>query len=143
NEQPAVRAIHCRSRAATTVQPRLRLGARHPSGWQSQMTLQLASMQPFARGGHRLCFVHPDNPALCVKVRRPDFSLADRRRKKGFPKNLRPLSSFDDNAEEFRVMTDLERAFGEPLYKHVSRCHGFAATDMGPGLVSELIRNDS
>src|SRR5690606_17945131 len=40
-------------------------------------------------------------------------------------------------------MTGLERAFGEPLYQHVSRCHGFAATDMGPGLVSELIRNDS
>ena len=106
------------------------------------MTLQLKPLQPFARGGNRLCYVHPDDPALCVKVRRPDFSLAQRRRKKGFPKRLLPLSHFDDNREEFAVMRALDRSCGEPLYRHVSRCHGFVDTDMGAGLVSELIRND-
>lgn len=102
--------------------------------------LQLQSRQPFARGGNRLCYVHPDDPNLCVKVRRPDFTLEQRRAKKGFPKTLLPLSHFDDNAEEFRVMESLDRVFGEPLYKHVSRCRGFVDTDMGAGLVSELIR---
>lgn len=102
----------------------------------------LKPLQPFARGGNRLCYVHPDDPTRCIKVRRPDFSLAQRRAKKGFPKTLLPLSHFDDNREEFGVMTALDRSFGEPLYRHVSRCHGFVATDMGDGLVSELIRND-
>ena len=105
------------------------------------MTLSLANLEPFARGGNRLCFVHPEDPGLCVKVRRPDFSLEQRRRKKGFPKTLLPLSHFDDNLEEFGVMAALDRSFGDAIYRNVSRCHGFVATDMGQGLVSELIRN--
>lgn len=105
------------------------------------MTLILSTLAPFARGGNRLCFVHPQAPDRVIKVRRPDFSLEDRRRKKGFPKNLRPLSSFDDNAEENRVMAALDRRFGPPLYQHVSRCFGFEDSDMGIGLVSELIRD--
>ena len=107
------------------------------------MTLQLKPLEPFARGGNRLCFVHPAFPDRVIKVRRPDFSLEERRRRKGFPKNLRPLSSFDDSAEENRVMHALDRQFGEPLYQHVSRCYGFEESDMGPGLVSELVRDAS
>ncbi len=105
------------------------------------MTLQLSSLKPFAQGGNRLCFVHPDDPVRCIKVRRPDFTLEDRRRKKGFPKNLRPLSSFDDNLEEYRVMRGLKKRFGDSVFDHVSHCYGFEQTDMGQGLVSELIRD--
>jgi len=105
------------------------------------MTLQLKGLEPFARGGNRLCFVHPDNPNRCIKVRRPDFTLADCRRKKGFPKNLRPLSYFDDNREEFKVMMALERQHGKNIFSHISLCYGFEDSDMGKGLVSELIRN--
>jgi hypothetical protein len=105
------------------------------------MMLRLAAEKPFAQGGNRLCFVHPDNPDLCIKVRRPDFSLKDRRRKKGFPKNLRPLSSFDDNREEHQVMQQLKRHYGAVLYEHISHCCGFEETDLGKGLVSELVRD--
>jgi hypothetical protein len=87
--------------------------------------------------------VHPDFPDRVIKVRRPDFSLEKRRQRKGFPKNLRPLSSFDDNLQEYREISALHRLYGEPLYQHVSRCYGFIATDMGRGLVSELIRDAS
>lgn len=106
------------------------------------MILQLKNLEPFARGGNRLCYVHPEDPGRCVKVRRPDFTLEDRRRKKGFPKNLRPLSTFDDNLEESKVMALLERHYGLVVFNHISRCYGFADTDMGRGLVSELIRDD-
>lgn len=106
------------------------------------MTIALASEAPFARGGNRLCFVHPDDPNRCIKVQRPDFTLEERRRRKGFPKNLKPLTSFDDNLQEFGEMQSLDRLYREPLYQHVSRCFGFVDTDMGPGLVSELIRDD-
>lgn len=105
------------------------------------MTLQLLPVTPFAQGGNRLCFVHPLDPGLCVKVRRPDFTLEDLRRSKGFPKNLKPLSSFDDNREEAAVMAKLEARYGESLFRYVSRCYGFEQTDRGPGLVSELIRD--
>lgn len=107
------------------------------------MTLQLTRETPFAEGGNRVCYVHPDDQGLCIKVRRPDFSLADKRKKAGFPKTLLPLSRFDDNAEEFDVMQQLDNRFGETLYRHVSRCHGFVDTDLGAGLVSELVRDES
>lgn len=107
------------------------------------MTLHLSKLKPFAQGGNRLCFVHPDNPRQCIKVRRPDFTLEDRRRKKGFPKNLKPLSSFDDNLEEAQVMSLLERRHRNKIFQHVSHCYGFIETDLGAGLVSELIRDNN
>ena len=105
------------------------------------MTLVLTDHNPFAQGGNRLCFVHPEDSLRCIKVRRPDFTLEDRRREKGFPKNLKPLSSFDDNREEFLVMEQLMRIYGEQVFQHISRCFGFIDTNLGQGLVSELIRD--
>lgn len=105
------------------------------------MTLMLSTEKPFAQGGNRLCFVHPHDRYRCVKVRRPDFTLEDLRRKKGFPKSLLPLSRFDDNREEFEVISGLAREPGEAAFEHVSRCYGFEETDLGPGLVLELVRD--
>ncbi|CBL45494.1 Conserved hypothetical protein [gamma proteobacterium HdN1] len=107
------------------------------------MSILLSGIAPFARGGNRLCYVDPSNPQRVIKVQRPDFTLEDRRRKKGFPKNLRPLSSFDDNRQEFNEVAQLEQFFGDVMYRHVSRCYGFVETDMGAGLASELIRDAS
>lgn len=106
-------------------------------------TLNLKAAKPFASGGNRLCFVHPDDPARCIKVRRPDFSLKKLRSRKRFPKNLKPLSSFDDNLEEFRVMTQIERRLGEEAFELISRCYGFENSDLGKGLTSELIRDEA
>ncbi len=105
------------------------------------MFLSLTSLKPFAKGGNRLCFVHPELPAKCIKVRRPDFTLEQLRASKGFPKNLRSLASFDDNREEFEVITQLGNRFGEKVFQHISRCYGFIETDLGKGLVLELIRD--
>ncbi|MFA7386690.1 MAG: YrbL family protein [Thiohalobacteraceae bacterium] len=105
------------------------------------MKIVLSREKPFARGGNRLCFVHPEDATKCIKVKRPDISLEEKRRKKGFPRNLKPLSSFDDNLEEQRVMSALSRRFGDAVFCNVSRCYGFVATDLGEGLVSELIRD--
>ena len=103
--------------------------------------LRLTALQPFAKGGNRLCFVHPESRNLCIKVRRPDFTLADLRRKKGFPKTLRPLSSFDDNLEEYRVLEDFNKKYGIQAFEVISKCYGFEDTDLGKGLVSELVRD--
>lgn len=105
------------------------------------MKLELLGVMPFARGGNRLCYVHPEKPDVCVKVRRPDFSIIDLRKKKGFPKSLKPLSSFDDNAEEFRVLSDFEKSIGAEVFAHICRCYGYQKTDMGLGLCVELVRD--
>lgn len=117
------------------------MGKRYQTGWLAQMTLQLKTLEPFAQGGNRLCFIHPLNAGRVIKVRRPEFTLEDLRKKKGFPRNLRPLSWLDDNKEEFRVMQQIKRHHGESAFEVVSHCYGFEDTDMGPGLTSELIRN--
>ena len=105
------------------------------------MMVSLKELKPFAQGGNRLCFVHPHDSTRCIKVRRPDFTLADCRRKKGFPKNLRPLSSFDDNREECRVIVQLQQQLGGIAFEHVYRCYGFIQTDLGMGLNTEMIRD--
>lgn len=101
--------------------------------------IELKNEQPFAKGGNRLCFIHPNDPSLCIKVRRPDFTLKDLRRKKGFPRNLRPLFMFDDNREEYQVIQQLKRTVGDQVFEHVYRCYGFVETDLGAGLVTELL----
>ena len=105
--------------------------------------IELKPLKPFAAGGNRWCYVDPADSARCIKVRRPDFSIEERRRSKGFPKNLKPLSSFDDNLDEFKVMASLQRHYDDSVFAHISRCYGYVETDMGAGLCSELIRDSS
>lgn len=93
-------------------------------------------------GGKPALFCSPRNPKRCVKIRRPDFTLSDLRRRKGFPKNLKRLSSFDDNREEAEVIEKLQRRHGPELFQHVSHCYGFEETDSGRGLVTELMRDN-
>ncbi|CAA0111655.1 Uncharacterised protein [Zhongshania aliphaticivorans] len=103
------------------------------------MSIKLTAERPFSRGGNRLCFIHPDHPDRCIKVRRPEFTLEDCRRKKGFPKTLLPLSAFDDNAEEFRVLRDFQENYADSIFDHISRSYGMVETDLGLGMCSELI----
>lgn len=105
------------------------------------MTVALTAEQPFARGGNRLCFVDPRDANCCIKVRRPEFTLADLRRKKGFPHTLKPLWMLDESRHEFDLMQAIHRRLGAKAYTVLARNFGFVETDMGPGLCSELIRN--
>lgn len=103
--------------------------------------IKLSSEKPFAKGGNRLCFIHPEDKTKVIKVRRPDFTLQDLRKKKGFPKSLKPLTMFDDNLEEFKVLESFQKKYGDPVFSHICRCYGFEETDLGKGLCLELIRD--
>lgn len=96
----------------------------------------------FATGGNRHCFVDPGDDTRCIKVSRLDHTPAMRRKMKGFPKRLKPLSSFDDNLEEHRVFSRIERHIGDAAFELVPRCYGFVDTNHGRGLASEMIRDD-
>lgn len=54
----------------------------------------------FAKGGRRICFVHPDDQYKCVKILSPNGNPVKRRKKAVWYKKLRPLSLFDDNLRE-------------------------------------------
>ncbi|MFL0796268.1 MAG: PhoP regulatory network YrbL family protein [Cellvibrionaceae bacterium] len=97
--------------------------------------------QAFARGGNRWCFVDPENNGRCIKVARADRTPEIKRAKKKFPANLKRLSSFDDNREEYSVYARIDQCVGEQAYELIPRCYGFVETSLGKGLVTELVRD--
>ncbi len=96
----------------------------------------------FSRGGNRLCFVDPRDANRCIKVARPDRLPAIKRAEAGFPKNLKPLSSFDDNCEEAQVYARIGRSIGPAAFELVPRLYGAVATEYGTGLCFDLVRDD-
>nr|WP_235035101.1 YrbL family protein [Zhongshania aliphaticivorans] len=103
------------------------------------MVYSLSGLSPFAEGGRRQCYIHPEYDERCIKVRRPDRPLEYLRSRRNFPKSIMPLATFDDSRKEYRTMKELDSKLGNFLYKHVNHCYGFEETDLGAGLVCELI----
>jgi hypothetical protein len=95
----------------------------------------------FTRGGNRLVFVDPRDARRCIKVLRPDRLPASKRREKGFPKNLKPVSAFDDNLQEIRVYERIARALGAEAFDCIPRIYGLVATNFGQGLCCDLVRD--
>jgi hypothetical protein len=103
--------------------------------------LRLAGTEPFGVGGRRLCFVHPLDRFKCVKVLRQDERRTVRVKKKGrlVPAALR--REYDNNADEMVALEQLQRRLGDAMGRHLPRCHGIVPTDIGSGLVLDLMRD--
>ena len=104
--------------------------------------IRLSTATPFARGGNRLVYVHPDRPEVCIKLPRTDVDLAVKRRRKGLKGRLKPAATFDDNRAEARTLTELHGRIGDSLAAFVPRFLGWVETDLGRGVALELIRDD-
>ena len=61
--------------------------------------IELNGITPFAEGGNRICFVHPNNPDRCLKVIHKGL-LTKIKKNKTWYKKFRSLESFDDNLRE-------------------------------------------
>ena len=61
--------------------------------------INLEGITPFAEGGNRKCFVHPDNPNRCLKIVHAGL-LEKIIKNKPWYKKLRSKDSFDDNLRE-------------------------------------------
>lgn len=103
--------------------------------------MRLAGRTPFAFGGNRLCFVHPERSNVCVKVPRADVDLAEKRRRKGIKGRLKPARSFDDNRVEAATLKALHRRIGPALAGFAPRFLEWVPTDMGAGVAVDLIRD--
>jgi hypothetical protein len=101
--------------------------------------LELKGREPFGVGGRRLCFVHPHDPKKCVKVLRTDERRTVRHKKTIIPAHWR--REYDNNAHEKRILEDLEKRIGPAMADHLSRSYGMANTDLGPGLMLDLVRD--
>jgi hypothetical protein len=104
--------------------------------------LALKGSEPFGVGGRRMCFAHPLEPDKCVKVLRTDEKRTIRI-KSG---SLIPAAwrrEYNNNTHEMRELLALEKRIGtRNMGRHIPRCYGMAATDLGPGLVLDLVRDE-
>ena len=87
--------------------------------------LSLAGLEPFATGSHRHCYVHPGDPALCVKVP----ARADDRR-------CRLLQQ-----RELKDYAALRKHASSAFFDRIPVIEGVADTDLGVGIVSRLCRD--
>lgn len=99
----------------------------------------LKDKEPFASGGNRLCFRHPEYPDRCLKVIRPDRAPEIRRAEKKFPANLRPLWVFDENLQEASVLCYLHKRYPAKIARHLPRTFGLVRTDLGSAHDTEMI----
>ncbi|MCQ3828849.1 hypothetical protein HXX02_05290 [Microbulbifer elongatus] len=102
--------------------------------------IDLSNSKPFAKGGNRNCFRHPDFPDRCVKVMLPG-RLAELRARAPWYKSLVRDSHFDDNAREqagYRQRALKHAGPESPVWQHLPRYYGIQETSLGPGSVSEL-----
>ncbi len=101
--------------------------------------LRLKGLEPFGVGGRRACYVHPLDPAQCVKVLRTDPRRTVRAKKTLVPAHWR--REYDNNAHEKRVLEEMMRRLGPDMAAHFPVCHGMVQTDLGPGLALDLVRD--
>ena len=104
--------------------------------------INLEGVRPFAEGGNRVCYVHPDNKNLCLKISKPEV-IKKMRSNAPWYKKLRSEQSFDDNFREERAYQ--QRAIKEnpqKIWRHLARWHEFVETSKGLASCTELITNN-
>lgn len=104
--------------------------------------VSLKDEEPFALGGHRKVFIHPHHSDRCIKLWREDRTPAIMKAERPLSKRWRTReSTYDENLHEWQSLRALEKLGDEDIWRFVPRCHGFIPTDLGKGLVIELIRD--
>lgn len=104
--------------------------------------LKLKHSRPLFVGGTRYCFQHPEHSNRCIKVLRPDRTGRARKLMRRDFKRFLPERFLDDQRKEISAYRELLSRPSEALWRHVPRYHGTEDTDMGVGIVTQLMRND-
>ena len=104
--------------------------------------IDLSKQQPFAIGGRRECYIHPEFPDRCLKVTREEFSPAKLRKQSGFLRSLRKSEGdFNENVSDFRTLRKLEKSGDPDIWNHLPKCFGWDPTTRGNALSVELFRD--
>ncbi len=109
-----------------------------------QSIIDLADHQPFASGYNRHCYRHPADPALCLKVLRPE-NIEARFQRQAWPKKALGKARIDDNLQEQRahrqqaIRALIAGGQEHLLWSHLPRFHGTVDTSRGKANVSDVI----
>ena len=104
--------------------------------------ISLEEVKPFAEGGNRVCYIHPDNKNLCLKISKSEV-VKKMRLNAPWYKKLRSEKSFDDNYREERAYQ--QRAIKknpQKIWKHLAKWYKFVETSKGWASCTELITNN-
>ena len=105
--------------------------------------IDLNGVTPFAEGGNRRCFVHPNNPNRCLKVIHSGL-LETIIKNKPWYKKLRSAESFDDNLRERDAYNQKAlRNNNSETWKHLAKWYGMVETTIGAASETELIKNEN
>ena len=103
--------------------------------------IDLSNATPFAEGGNRKCFVHPNNKDRCLKVIHPGI-VEKIKKSKPWYKKLRSSDSFDDNLREQAAYNQKAlRNENQDLWIHLAKWYGMTETSIGMASETELVRN--
>ena len=103
--------------------------------------IDLSDATPFAEGGNRKCFVHPNNKDRCLKVVHHGI-LEKIKKSKPWYKKLRSSNSFDDNLREQAAYNQKAlKKENQDLWTHLAKWYGMTETNIGMASETELVRN--
>lgn len=99
----------------------------------------LSNKTPFARGGKRACYVHPEDIAVCLKIYKEGKLPLEQKRKDPWWKQLRSSLHYDENLRDLKQYHDIYTKVGKSAQKHFPKPNNIVQTDCGDGLQLELI----
>ena len=104
--------------------------------------IKLDGIHPFAEGGNRRCYVHPENANRCLKVTIKDRSKMVKQNAPWY-KKFRRQTTFDDNIREQKAYAQRALKKDNPdKWKHLARWYGMVETSIGLASETELIRDN-
>ena len=103
--------------------------------------IDLSNVTPFAEGGNRKCFVHPNNKDRCLKVIHPGI-VEKIKKSKPWYKKLRSSDSFDDNLREQAAYNQKAlKKQNQDVWIHLAKWYGMTETSIGMASETELVKN--
>ena len=104
--------------------------------------INLDGVQPFAEGGNRICYQHPNHKNICLKITHPGLPKKLKKEASWY-KKLRSEKSFDDNFREKNAYQQKAiNIHDKKIWNHLAKWYGFKETSLGIASATELILND-
>ncbi len=105
------------------------------------MTILLSNLKPFATGGNRQVFVHPLDSNKCIKVLLPQPGGMQYMQERSLGRWFRGESHYNKIKRDIRGYAYIESLRNPIVYRHIPRFYGVVQTDLGNGLVAQLLRD--
>ncbi len=100
----------------------------------------LAEQQTIAKGDHRVCYRHPQDPQKCLKILHEDWRQINRRLNDPF-KYFRSKTHFHENMVEAKELAKIYKKCGQRMRQHFPQSYGFCSTDLGEALITDFIQD--